>query len=109
MDAHIAILEKHLQVEAFPVPPLYYFALYLMQLFMDTNYMINTVLILSIAVVWKFSIANQYLINQLKGKPFPGLVISLLIFSLLFFFPIYVAGIDGSKLYLGKFTPTIWH
>src|SRR5680860_350847 len=31
LDAHIAILERHLQVGAFPMPPLYYFALYLMQ------------------------------------------------------------------------------
>lgn len=32
LGAHINILKKHLEIGGFPVPPLYYFSLYLMKL-----------------------------------------------------------------------------
>lgn len=109
LDVHIKILEMHLETGKFPVPPLYYFTLYILKKVSSTNYMVSTVIILSLFVGWKFKIAEKYITEQSGGIKKYKMVVPLLIGGLMFFFPIYIPGIDGSKLYLGKFTPNIWH
>lgn len=108
LDGHIHLLELHLHHGKFPVPPLYYSSLYLLKQIFFTNYKINTVLILSLSVLWKYKLSLNYISNHIP-LPKSDLVVALALVGLMFFFPIYLPGIDGSKLYLGKFTPTIWH
>src|SRR5690606_31440131 len=74
---------------------------------LSAEYIFNTVLILSLFVVWKFLLAQKYLMESIPKSHM--VLVSLLLLGLMFYFPVYVPGIDGSKLYLGKFTPTIWH
>lgn len=108
LDGHIHLLELHLYHGKFPVPPLYYSSLYLLKQIFSTNYKINTVLILSLSVLWKYKLSLKYIGNH-TPLPKSDLVVALALGGLMFFFPVYLPGIDGSKLYLGKFTPTIWH
>lgn len=75
----------------------------------STGYVFNTVFVLSIAVWWKYKIAEKYITDQAGGIKRYKHLAPLLIGGLVFFFPIYMPGIDGSKLYLGKFTPNVWH
>ena len=107
LDSHIYILERHLEMETFPVPPLYYYSIYTLERILSAGYIFNTVLILSLFVVWKFLLAQKYLMESIPKSHM--VLVSLLLLGLMFYFPVYVPGIDGSKLYLGKFTPTIWH
>ncbi|HLW32069.1 MAG TPA: hypothetical protein VKX40_07395 [Aequorivita sp.] len=108
LDGHIHLLELHLRNGKFPVPPLYYSGLYFLKQIFLTNYKFNTVVILSLSVLWKYNLALKY-IGSYNSLLKSDRVVVLVLVSLMFFFPIYLPGIDGSKLYLGKFTPTIWH
>lgn len=108
LDGHIHLLELHLQNGKFPVPPLYYSGLYLLKQIFFTNYKVNTVLLLSLSVLWKFELSLKYISNYTQLKK-SDLNVVLVLVGLMFFFPVYLPGIDGSKLYLGKFTPNIWH
>src|SRR5690606_19096633 len=102
----IYVLELHLENGKFPVPPFYYAGLYLMKEVFSTNYLVNTVLLLSFSVLWKFNLAKKYIGAYNIRLSDIGM---LVLVGMMFFFPVYLPGIDGSKLYLGKFTPTIWH
>lgn len=86
LDSHIYILERHLEIGSFPVPPLYYFSLYFLESVLPAGFFVNAVLILSLSVVWKFCIARKYLLDNIHASFTYRILISYTTLCMMFFF-----------------------
>lgn len=104
IQLHIKILHVYLANGLFPTPPLYYQSVKIIdRLIGNYDFIRSSILILTIACLAKYQITNLYFREKIDTISFPSLVI----FSLMFVAPLAVSNFD--KLYLGKFTSTIWH
>ena len=106
--SHIWLHDIYLKEGQFVFPPLYYFSFWgLLKVmpFLLTNAQAAAI-ILILAFLAKFTITYFYLT---KGVGKGHMTIALLSLSLLFFFPFYLFDYEGPYLYMGKFTPNVWH
>lgn len=108
IKVHNFLLLDYLKEGAFPAPPGYYGAIYLVDLVFQYKYplVLSALLILTFSFWWKYHLSFSWIQQQVR---IDQRYVFLLTFSLLFISPIFIPSIDGSYWYLGKFTPTIWH
>ena len=109
IQTHIQILNEYLAKGYIPNPPLYYLAIYVVDLFAYGNlhFVVSSILVLSFCCYLKFILVTKYL---LKDEPDRNrLMIEIVAFSLMFISPVFITLVDGKTVYLGKFTSTIWH
>jgi hypothetical protein len=106
IQLHVKLLITYLDYNSFPIPPLYYFCIYLISFFhADANsLMISSVIVLTIASLFKYKITLQYLNANSNIK-----YNAIFAFCLMFFFPIVFFYFNQNFWYLGKFTANIWH
>lgn len=108
IQAHIEILEIYLDQGSFPFPPLYYFSIYVMGFILyGSGYIIPAILVLSAATIIKYVIVKKYMGKDAEGINL--LMVDAITFSLMFVAPLFLYFFEGSVMYLGKFTSTIWH
>lgn len=103
---HNFILVEYLERGFFPIPPGYYFLIYLVDKLIHFKYdfVMGSILVLAFFTWWKFRILVRWF-NQkttLKTSILLGL-------GFVFIVPLVFPPIDKGFWYLGKFTPTIWH
>ncbi|TFV97249.1 hypothetical protein E4S40_00915 [Algoriphagus kandeliae] len=105
---HNFYLIEYLENGYFPIPPGYYFLIYLLDLFVSWKYqfLLSSILVLLFFFGWKYKIILEWLIKEFEVKEKKAFIISL---GIMFFGPLVIPSIDKDFWYLGKFTPTIWH
>jgi hypothetical protein len=109
IKGHNNLLSSYLSEGYFPIPPLYYGLVYLVDIFIRVKYefVISSIIVVSFFQWWKYRLVYASLKRRNLGfRPFTLFFLSL---SFLFLSPIYIPVIDGDLWYLGKFTQTIWH
>ena len=106
---HNQLLRDYLAAGSFPIPPGYYFLIYLVDLVIRVKYtfVASSAIVLTFFQWWKFRLV--YSSVERNGLGLNPRFLFLLAFSFLFLSPIYLPIIDGEFWYLGKFTQTIWH
>lgn len=106
---HNQLLRDYLAAGSFPIPPGYYFMIYLVDLVIRVKYtfVASSAIVLTFFQWWKFSLVYSSI--ERNGLGLNPRFLFLLAFSFLFLSPIYLPVIDGPFWYLGKFTQTIWH
>ncbi|WP_268035842.1 hypothetical protein [Algoriphagus sp. PAP.12] len=103
---HNLFLVEYLQKGAFPIPPGYYFLIYLVDFLVHYKYpfVLSSILVLTFFIWWKYQILKNWIkVESSFSQP------QWLAFIWMFSFPIVIPMIDKDFWYLGKFTPTIWH
>ncbi len=106
---HNSLLTTYLSAGYFPIPPLYYWLVYLVDMVVRVKYefVASSAIVVTFFQWWKYKLIYVSIDREIAGlKP---LAIFLLTLSFLFLSPIYIPAIDGDFWYLGKFTQTIWH
>ncbi len=106
---HNQLLGEYLAAGAFPIPPGYYFLVYIVDWMVRIKYpfVASSVIVLAFAHWWKFRLTYFSVVGETpKLKQWAAF---LLAFSFLFLSPVYIPSIDGPYWYLGKFSQTIWH
>jgi hypothetical protein len=105
---HNQLLTDYLIAGFFPVPPGYYFLVYLLDFLIRVKYpfVASALLVLTFSSWWKFQIVFSWLKMELNINDKYVFLVSL---TLVFMSPIYIPMIDGGLWYMGKFTSTIWH
>jgi len=106
--SHNSFLIDYLAKGYFPIPPGYYFTIYVVDLFIRIKYpyVVSSILILTFFYWWKYKLVYKWIAHSLNIKK---KLVFLITLSFLFVSPIYIPIIDGEFWYLGKFTQTIWH
>jgi hypothetical protein len=106
---HNQLLREYLAAGSFPIPPGYYFLIYLLDMVVRVKYsfVASSALVLTFFLWWKYKLVFKSIKQNIAGLK-SGIAF-LLAVSFLFLSPIYVPAIDGPLWYLGKFTQTIWH
>jgi hypothetical protein len=106
---HNQLLREYLAAGSFPIPPGYYFLIYLVDLLIRVKYtfVASSAIVLTLFHWWKFKLVSSSIRREVVAiKPLPAFILA---FSFIFLSPIYFPAIDGSYWYLGKFTQTVWH
>jgi hypothetical protein len=108
IKVHNLYLSDYLALGYFPIPPGYYFLIYLLDVVFHYKYpfVVSSFLVLTGLLWWKYILVFRWLNSELSFRPSLIFGISL---SFLFLSPIFIPAIDGPFWYLGKFTQTIWH
>jgi len=113
LQAHIELFKKFQAAGSYPFPFLYYFLLHAISeliWFLNSSFQISAVIILTAASIFKYYLSASYLKkNILINDNHQALFLQILVFMLMFFFPLILNPLDGARWYFGKFTPTIWH
>ncbi|OOG74571.1 hypothetical protein B0E43_11260 [Algoriphagus sp. A40] len=106
---HNQLLREYLAAGSFPIPPGYYFLIFLVDLVVRVKYtfVASSAIVLTVFQWWKFKLVYSSIERQGFGLE-PRFLFPMA-FSFLFLSPIYLPMIDGEFWYLGKFTQTIWH
>jgi len=112
LQTHSLYLIKYVQAGAFPVPPLYYFALYVLSGFSTSIIFVNQVAIcfLAFCMFLKYYYSCR-LIQDCFIKPASKILqteIHLLAFLALFFSPM-VYSLAQQNFYIGKLASNVWH
>ncbi|TAE74855.1 MAG: hypothetical protein EAZ85_03750 [Bacteroidetes bacterium] len=112
IQGHNLILLKQLDNNSFPIPPLYYFCIYILS-GLSTNIVVlnyTSVVFLGFLVAWKYNVTTSYIKKKLldnqyhQSKLLPFLVALVLIFIV----PIFI-NYPNDRMYLGKLGINIWH
>lgn len=109
IKGHNYLLSTYLGSGYFPIPPLYYLLVYLVDMLVRVKYdfVVGSMIVITLFQWWKYRLV--YLSFGQANLVFPPNIIFFLTLSFLFLSPIYIPAIDGDLWYLGKFTQTIWH
>ena len=109
IKVHNQLLGEYLAAGSFPIPPGYYFLIFLVDLVIRVKYafVASSAIVLTFFQWWKYRLVFSSIQQEGLGLKTPA--VFLLAFSFLFLGPIYLPMIDGRFWYLGKFTQTIWH
>jgi hypothetical protein len=108
LSSHIRILKEHLKYGYFPIPPLYYFTIYLVGFLMPIYpLMLASIFVLGVFSFLKYLVVQNYLVKELAHLPV--LFVGFLIFTLMFIGPVVIPFFNNRFLYAGKFTSTVWH
>lgn len=109
IKGHNYLLSTYLGSGYFPIPPLYYLLVYLIDMLVRVKYdfVVSSMIVISFFQWWKYRLV--YLSFGQANLVFSPNIIFFLTLSFLFLSPIYIPAIDGDLWYLGKFTQTIWH
>jgi len=109
IKGHNSILVTYLEAGYFPIPPLYYWLVYLVDMLIRVKYefVASSVIVVTFFQWWKYRLV--YISFERKKLGFKPITIFILTVSFLFLSPIYIPAIDGDFWYIGKFTQTIWH
>lgn len=108
IQEHNQFLQIYLEHGKFPVPPLYYFTVFLFTftgISSTLSFTIGAILVLSLMKVFTYSITESYF----KSNRYYAGLSAILSLILMFLSPLYLPGLDEGKFYLGKFTSSIWH
>jgi len=105
---HNLHLIDYLALGYFPLPPGYYFLIYILDLVLHYKYpfVVSSFLVTTFFLWWKYNLLNNWVSKELPFRPIIVFSISL---TFLFLSPIFIPAIDGDFWYLGKLTQTIWH
>ena len=109
IKGHNRLLIAYLEAGYFPIPPGYYFLIYVFDLLIRIKYefVASSAIVLTFFFWWKYRLVlSAFRQNIPSITPGFNFIVTL---SFLFLSPIYFPLIDGEFWYLGKFTPTIWH
>lgn len=111
MKGHVYIYMDLLEKDILPMPPLYYWTIGLVDKFCSFRYpfVLAAILVLGFASLAKYFISLFYLKSQEIDFRAHSWFSGMLVFGLMFFFPVYVYVFEGLYWYLGKFTPNVWH
>lgn len=109
IKGHNYLLTTYLGSGYFPIPPLYYWLVYLIDMVIRVKYdfVASSVIVVTFFQWWKYKLV--YISFERQKLGFKRITIFLLTLSFLFLSPIFIPAIDGDIWYLGKFTQTIWH
>ncbi|WP_144604469.1 hypothetical protein [Algoriphagus algorifonticola] len=105
---HNFFLIEYLENGYFPIPPGYYFLLYLLDLLISYKFqfLVSSILLMTGFLWWKFRITVKWIFESSSL----GIQTSYLLAFLFFFLgPIVIPSIDREYWYLGKFSQIIWH
>lgn len=109
LKSHVFLYQNLLEEGKFPIPPLYYWTIDIVDSVFRYKYAFVSaaILVLTLSVIFKFWMVKIYLVQEKFSKLdwWQHLTIS----GLIFFFPIYTYIYEGKFWYLGKFTPNVWH
>ncbi|GMQ34306.1 hypothetical protein Ataiwa_25780 [Algoriphagus taiwanensis] len=105
---HNLYLEEYLDRGFFPIPPGYYFLIYLLDLLFRIKYpfVLSSLLVLTFFIWWKYRIMLAWLSDGQKQKINSNHLLAL---ALVFIGPIVLPAVDREFWYFGKFSPTVWH
>jgi hypothetical protein len=108
IKVHNLYLIDHLALGYFPIPPGYYFLIYLLDFVFHIKYpfVVSSFLVITFFLWWKYRLIYGWFGGELSFRTSLIFGISA---SFLFLSPIFIPSIDGDFWYLGKFTQTIWH
>lgn len=108
---HIYLYMDILANDKIPMPPMYYWTIGLVDKFVSFRYpfVFAAILVLGVASLAKYYLSLVYLTSQKITFKLHSCFSGILVFGLMFFFPIYVYGFEELYWYLGKFTPNVWH
>jgi len=103
---HNFILLEYLERGFFPIPPGYYFLIYLVDKLIHYKYdfVMSSILVLSFFTWWKYRILVQWFSEEraLEKSILFGL-------GFIFIFPLVFPPAEQGFWYYGKFTSTLWH
>ncbi len=115
IQSHNLILITQLENNTFPIPPLYYFSVYLCSGFSNNIVVLNytSVVVLGFSVFFKYITTKKYLLKSFitDDKNYLNKNVLLFIFiaiSLIFIQPIFL-NYPSSRVYLGKLGINVWH
>jgi len=93
------------------MPPLYYWSIDLVDKLVSFRhpFVLAAILVLGFASLAKYGISLFYLKSQAIDFRSHSCFSGIIVFGLMFFFPIYAYRFEGLYWYLGKFTPNVWH
>lgn len=105
--AHLDIWRFYSERGKVPFPPLYYLSFSGLSLLIPgrNSLEIGLLLLMLLSIGVKFWLTFEFLSASTNQNSH----LDWLPLGLMFFFPIYLFGWEGSQLYLGKISPTIWH
>ncbi|PZX49783.1 hypothetical protein LV84_04175 [Algoriphagus ratkowskyi] len=105
---HNLFLIDYLEAGLFPIPPGYYFLVYILDFIFHFKYpfVVSSFLVLTFFLWWKYHLVYNWLEKDLA---FNSITLFFLAASFLFLSPVFIPVIDGDFWYLGKFAQTIWH
>jgi hypothetical protein len=108
LSNHLRILEIYLQYGYFPIPPLYYFTIYITGFLMPLYPLIMaSIVVLTLFSFLKYYIVQRYLKHELIFLP--TLFVGFLSFSLMCLGPLVIPFFNNQFLSAGKFSSTVWH
>ncbi|UZD23944.1 hypothetical protein [Algoriphagus halophytocola] len=106
--AHIDLHRFYLEHGQIIFPPLYYLSLEgLSRLLTHSNsYPYAAGIILIAFTLFKYGLSYKFIRHGQNIHPYLAALLALL---LMLFFPYYLFSLEGKYLYMGKFTPQLWH
>lgn len=110
IQIHSGILVGFIQKNSFPIPPLYYFCIYILSGFRLGWYFTNeaAVVILTFSVTLKFYFSHQTFNHFSKKHTQNSFFYALTAFLLLFTMPVFY-DVIRKYMYLGRLAPNVWH
>jgi hypothetical protein len=108
IKVHNLYLIDYLDLGYFPIPPGYYFLIYILDFVFYYKYpfVVSSFLVITFFLWWKYYLLYLWVVKEL---PFRPIIVFSISFTFLFLSPIFIPAIDGDFWYLGKLTQTIWH